>query len=394
MNTPEKDERLGKWSASSALRIHKCPASVGFVGNLPEAQRIKSSGDVTASGTRIHEGWENGEDEGLDMTESQILTAIKEMEGKALSEWIKSLPAIGEVTEYREERFWILDEATLEPITSAQVDVAYVCGKSALIIDGKTGYKSVTPANINRQMMVQAVSLFMDSGVENIRVAIAAHRWKSVLTQADYNLEALQKAHASIIFDDWRTKQSDAEFSAGTWCEYCPGRGACKHFAVYSMLPSVMAQVSKTKRGAIVASADHLTLEDLAFVERRRGLGEKFYDAVKSRLKLMTAEDLASIGFELKPGNWKSEFKDPGAIMDMLEDMELIKEGEIMEFFDYVNGRMEEKVITRLVLKQKAEGKTITQEDAKELLRSMLTSAGLANYQASRQDGQLKEMKP
>src|SRR4029077_12382706 len=96
----------------------------------------------------------------------------------------------------REQRLWLHDG--LDPVMSGQYDVAY--GKraveEALLLDAKTLYGEVDPAEYNDQLR-ELVALFYYNHrtVEKIRVAILAPKLRERVTYADYDRYEMELAY-------------------------------------------------------------------------------------------------------------------------------------------------------------------------------------------------------
>jgi hypothetical protein len=388
---PQPDERAGLDSASSAERTHFCPGWQNLRNSIPPEQLPKSSGKAAADGTLIHDALETGDISDLDMTQAEIAEACNRLEMEVLQKWWSTVPMPTGVTTMelkrpecvREKRFWIHDEA-LAPVTSARLDVGYVFRTHGAVVDFKTGFCPTTPAQRNFQMKVQAVAFAHAYNLTNVRVAIAQHRFKSILSQADYDEAALDRAYQEILFDQWKAKQPDAQRVPGKHCDYCPCKAWCRPFTVYSSMPLIVATGAMTAslpKEDLIARINNLAPSDLAFIWRRLGLMDKMADAVKARLKSMPADELSAIGLQLKDGRRKSDITNAAAIIEHLEKNSLIKEEEIMPLFDLVLGRLEEIVYPRMASAAKAAGEKLTQKDAKEKFRALLQSSGWADFE-------------
>lgn len=391
---PQQDERLGLASASSWERVHYCPGSVALINSLPPEQRESKPEEAAQSGTRIHEAIYTGDDSALEMDEAEIKERLVMLEVEAFGHWLESVLGGATQTEVpkaiAEERIWVFDDK-LERVTSGRLDKAHILGKHALVLDYKSGYKPTTPAQRNLQAKVYAVALWQEYGCTNVRVAIAQHRFSSMLTQADYNEEDLERAYSEILYDDWRTKQPDAPRNAGRWCDYCPARKACPELATYSLMPA-RALSNKPDKAEVAALVQMLTPEQLAYVERRRGTAEKFFAAVKERLKSMPAEDLAAVGFELQPGRAQMSVTDFNGLVNYLYDLKdnhLLKDEEFASLFKFTVSALEDLILPRRIADADFRRIKLTSKAAKEQLREELSQ--FINWEASRSEPTLKE---
>lgn len=396
------DERKGLWSASSAERVHYCPGSVALIKSIPADQREQAPDEARDSGTRIHAALEADDGSGLEMSETEIKERLEKMRAEAVDQWGAQMreqfpdKAAQLKTEdhkfAKEERLWIWD-AELNNITSAKLDYFCFAGDFGLVCDYKTGYLETTAAQRNFQAKVQAVALWQTHGVKHIRVVIAQHRFRSMLTQADYDEEALQRAYFEILQDDWRSKQPDAPRVPGPHCDYCDAKAHCHEAGIYSLMAvKVAAPVLQyvAKKAEVELAVSQLTPEQLAYIEHRRGISEKIFEAVKQRLKKLPADQLRQLGFELNDGRAQMEVKDSGAVIAWAESEKLIQEDEIMDVYDLAHGRLEELILPRIVANP-AYGVT-NQKDAKAFLRSKLSGSGWVDYTSSRTEGSLKSL--
>lgn len=402
--TLQQDERFGLDSASSAERTHFCPGWLNLRASIPKERLPQSTGVAAKDGTLIHDALETGDISELDMTQADIAEACNKLEYDAMSQWWNALPKKpgGVITHaamkvpqaIREKRYWIHDEA-LNPVTSARVDVAYVYHERALLVDFKTGYKPTTPAQRNFQMKVQAVALHRELGVTHVRVAIAQHRFTSLLSQADYDQDGLERAYAEILFDQWRARQPDAARSPGQHCDYCPCKAWCRENASYAGLPLIVATNAMPAimpKEQMLEAIAQLQPAELVFLWKRASIIEKMLDAVKDRLKALPADDLADLGLKLEQGRRQSEIKDAGALIDYLEFNGLLGEKEVLPLFDMIFGRVEAIAIPRMIEAAEKEGKKLTKKDASKQLRDLCQTKGWIDFEASRTAGSIKEI--
>lgn len=367
-------ERRDLPSASSMHRVWACAGSENLIRSIPPNERVKSDDEVTASGTRVHASLA-GEGNELDMTEGEIAERLKQLEQDAVDKWRYDvlLPKMNgdlpEMKVIREERCWIRDEA-LNELASAKPDVIYICGTCALVINYKAAFKPVTAAAKNHQCRTEAIAVWSEYYCTNIRVAVVQSRLTSTVTQADYDEELLYDAAAQLKFTLWRAAQPDAPRSAGSHCDWCVAKAHCPEVATYSLLPVASSQLSATSpsKKDVEFAVSRLTPTALAFIERRRLIAEKLFDAVKARLKSLPAEELAAVGFELGQGRNQLEVKDASGAIDLLIEKKLLTEEEVMNCFKWNNGALEEIVIPRI--QKQTPG--LNQLGAKNTLRGML----------------------
>ncbi len=396
-----QDEREGLPSASAWERVHYCPGSRALIASIPPEQLPQSDTEEAASGTRIHAALETGDGSELDMTEGEVKERLEVLRVEAVNRWgdekRERNPAVVFKAEehqfIKEERIWVID-GELNKITSAKLD--YACFhtglKCGLVIDFKSGYKPTTAAQRNLQMKVQAVALAMEYGLEEVRVVIAQHRFTSMVTAADYGREDLDRAYQEILYDDWKSKQPDAQRVPGSWCQYCPAKAWCPEQGVFALVPS-RNLVGSADKALLAAYVESLSPQDLAFIERRRKLAVGLFEAVKSRLKKLPADELKSLGYELDKGKPQSAVVDFSGLVEHLNTLlekRLLQIEEYNGLFEFVNGRLEAAVIPRMVEEAANRRQKLTQKEAKALLRIELSK--FINWEATRTEPSLKEI--
>lgn len=400
-------ERLGKPSASSMHRVWACAGSENLINSIPFEERVRADDAVTASGTRVHAALA-GDDGELDMTEDEIKERLQDLEREVVDKWKYEVvlskttgPTYPDVEVTREERFWIREEAGGEGIASAKPDVVYRCGTCALVINYKAAFKPVPKAQSNHQCRTEALAVWSEFYCTNIRVAICQHRLKSAVTQADYDEEALYEAAAQLKFTLWRAAQPDSPRTAGPHCDWCPAKAHCPELATYSLLPSAtsIAQPpidlpAKAQKAYVELAVAQLTVEQLAFIERRRGIAEKLFFSVKDRLKTLTPEQLALVGFELGEGRNQLEVKDftglTEAMYQMMDRKELTAE-EFASAFEFSIGAVEKAVLPRRIEASAFRRMRLTAKDAKDQLRAELSSFVSFDDPKNRTDKILKD---
>jgi hypothetical protein len=126
----------------------------------------------------------------------------------------------------RENRVYIHDG--IRPVTSARYDEIWIGWESYLNIDYKFGYKDVSPADGNYQLMTQAVGMYQKYGYKKIFNAIVPPR-AGEPTVVVYDEPALKRATKTIVdFSDRAMQCKDlSQLKAGKWCDYCKARHVC-----------------------------------------------------------------------------------------------------------------------------------------------------------------------
>ena len=222
-------ERLELSSASSAYRRRRCSGSVNLINELRSSGKLSVlPPDADAqSGTNVHMGWCGAlKRSSLTSQELQTLDTLQEMEAKLVADWAgrNKYALLG-----REQRLWL--HQGFEPIHSGQFDVAYgtLSTKRMLIIDGKTLFGEVSPAETNDQLreLVALARLNFPEAVE-FSVAILqpwVAREPSVAlydrAEAELALRLLRQTIADCA-------DPDAPRTPGPWCRHCPAIHHCE----------------------------------------------------------------------------------------------------------------------------------------------------------------------
>lgn len=347
------DPRAGLPSASSMDRYAHCPGSWSTEAGLPELP----TADVTQDGTDIHEALETGDDSDLGMTQKEIATKLKSMEADAVAQWMQDFNLDGPVTVIREERLWVHDRRTLDPLVSAQLDVGFQCGNYGLVLDFKTGFKGATPSEVSWQSRVQTIAFWQekfDDKVQCIRAGFAASRLASKLDTTDYAPESLQRVFYELQHVLWRIKQPNAPRVPGAHCRYCRAQSTCPEAATFAMLPTCGLSVLKKDQLSVVEAVQRMTPQDLALVHSRKSLAESIFKMVDERIRNLSEADLAAAGLSLGPPRKTYPMEDEKmAHYDLqLASLGLTPE-QRLSCYKIVRGRVDELVAEKLNITKK-----------------------------------------
>jgi hypothetical protein len=178
------------------------------------------------SGTHVHAAWA-GKEQALSSSEVSTLRELRRLETMLLADWSAGNPyyLIG-----REERLWLRNG--IEPLLSGQYDVAYGQGvllKRVLILDAKTLYGEVEPAQYNDQLReLVALFRFNEPTVEAFRVAILCPNLAERCTIANYDqteAELALRLTRLVIAD---SQDAEAPRTPGFYCHKCPAVLQCE----------------------------------------------------------------------------------------------------------------------------------------------------------------------
>lgn len=284
-------------------RYVKCAGSGQAEANMPELP----SAEVTTDGDAIHEGLADGDTSALTETQGEIAQRLAGMEAKSLSLWMESKGIEVNLDRHAEERLWIRNRQTLELIASAQLDVYYVSkltegeGMTAFVLDFKSGYKKATAAEMNWQLLTQAIALRYEyPHLHDVTVGIAASRLGSSLDLATYTASDLDFAERELLQAVWRAQQPNPPRSPGTWCQYCRAKSDCATAASWALI--VQQTIKAGNKLEMHEAVQSLKPEQLVYIWSQSTTAKGILDAVKARLETLPAETLAEFNLHLKPG--------------------------------------------------------------------------------------------
>lgn len=221
-------ERLGKESASSAYRRRRCPGSVNLINTLRSINGLsKEEPDKDArSGTIVHLA-KCGRYSGiLTPMQAETLRTLERLETLVVTDWAAN-------DEYtllgREQRLWLHEG--LEPIHSGQFDVAYgtLSTRRLLILDYKTLFEEVSPAEENDQLReLVALARFNYPGALSFTVGILQPWVSQRPSLAHYDEVEAELALRLLRLTILENSDPDAPRTPGTWCKHCPALSKCE----------------------------------------------------------------------------------------------------------------------------------------------------------------------
>ena len=304
MANADNDNRNGLPSASSMSRTVNCPGWQQLAAQCPKPKEDA----LATAGTRIHAAMESDDDEGLDLTESQIAERLRGLRQQAIDKFVflvgdQTRGDAEPMTELREQRVWLRNSATLAKEVSAKVDDALVTKDAALILDFKTGFKPPTDSESSWQVRTQVACLWDENPqLTRIYAGFAASRLYDKLDLALYTPADRDAITADIRRAIWRANLPDASRYPGDWCNLCPAKGLCRESASYSALVEYELGNGKMTAADVSLSVAKLTPAGLRLIWEKTSTITAITEAVKERLKDMTDEELKAIGLRKKPG--------------------------------------------------------------------------------------------
>lgn len=338
MPTPTIDtgaeERANLPSASSMDRLANCPGSRAACKGLTELPTSQAA----ETGVNVHGAMETDDDSGLELTEQEIVDKMRPEVERAVEDWRANyaFPASNPGTVLKEERMWIRNRVTLDPIASARLDFAIVCGDHAMAIDFKTGFKPTTPSERNWQVRTQVLCLWHTyPNLKTVRGAILASRLHTSFDCTDHTLDDMRTIEKELKHVLWRAGEPGASRVPGSHCRYCTAAGLCPQSVVYSLVDSYRQRPmtdGKPDGLAVAQATELLDPAQLAYVHEREAIAKAVFDSIEARMKMLPADVLRSIGYELVPGNLNKKivnvpvaFNRLGAVLTPDERMACVK---------------------------------------------------------------------
>jgi len=295
-------------SASSFSADVACPGRQNLIRSIPESERVIELPDEMASrGTRIHHALETNDTSNLSEDEMEDYTKAKEYSQNASDAWFDEIrseyPVQAGPIMVRERRLWLHDG--LEPVLSGQPDLIHLLGDHAIVLDYKTGFSTnLTPSERNWQLRVLAVLAYKNYGAKWVRVGFIKPKSRySHTDMTDYDEVALAASYLQIKLALSAMNQPDARRASGPHCRYCPVKPQCPEAASMSLLPSVMANVTKgVSRADAGAAVARLGPADWKFIHERSSVIKNVLDSATRCLKGLHPDDLTALGLQIGEG--------------------------------------------------------------------------------------------
>lgn len=322
------DPRRGMVSASAMQRVATCPGSheltkkhVATFGPPPETK-------WASSGEAIHKAVENAvtynfrevdPKKGLTKSEVALANEILSDVRKVVSS-VASLAAFSGIsvsddttnTTYTEVRLWsnTIHTPSGPQAYSGQFDIAIVNSKKnyAIVIDNKTGWNHVKPADSNLQLKTLAVLTAIRFRVTNVYVAVIQPTIAepSVAYYSASDLSAAIGEINSYVYAA-NTPNADRRPSADG-CRYCPARMSC---------PEIKEELVKLATGQVPTDVNGWA-KALEMCE----IAEMVIADLKTGAKKVLEESPDAIpGWKLAPGKARSSISDNAVAFDKMKDL-------------------------------------------------------------------------
>lgn len=307
------DERLGLSSASSFYADVSCAGRQNLIRamrdqGMVEVREDAAMNELAARGTRIHAARSSGNTFQLkDEGELAAYMGWCKLEREAIEQWQtdKGIKLLSDPI--LEERLWLNNPSTLAPLLSGMLDVAYIQGVFAAIVDGKTGSAIYADAaEKNWQLRVYSLLLWKEyPQLKNIRVILVKpEATGKQIDYADFSEFDLQQIEQATLHAIWKSQQPDAKRAAGSWCVFCPARSVCEEAVRYAMLPQVTRRDTLKETLSLIET---LPIDDVAAAWGKKNEITKIIAALEARLKSLPVEELDRLGLKLTEGR-KSDF--------------------------------------------------------------------------------------
>jgi Protein of unknown function (DUF2800) len=306
------DSRAGLPSASSFGRYSSCPGSFRLEREQPECEQ---SADASR-GTRIHEALATAKHDTLTAEDEATLERCLELEARLLEELMPPAASIE-----REKRLWLLDQDSLEPRFSGQVDGLAVGADSALVWDFKTGRQATDPAESNWQLRALAVLVADNYHVDRVLVALLQPWVSPSVTIAEYGPGDLAVSRLSVVGLARKVMEpGQPRIASEAACKYCRAQAVCPERTV--RLKELAALSLHEPRNGLPLQG-----EDIArYLDVCRD-AERLIFHIRARAKTMLDLDPDSIpGWRLKPGMPRQAIHDLATVWGRARELGVLPE--------------------------------------------------------------------
>lgn len=285
---PQTDEREGMPSGSGAKRWLTCPGS-----HLAECGQPDTQTDDATEGEMLHAVMES--------VESTHRAKLTEEQAKCI-EFCRttrrklSVELLGaeEVSAYVEERWWLRNPVTLDPVASCRIDWAGFGADAMLILDWKFGRREVASADVNDQLRFAAATAWQEYAQAPIYVGIVSPRAEGErVTVARFTADQCEAARAEMVAGALRAMQPGQP--------RCPSAGAC-HYCRARGTAACPESIELTTALAALPATEIASPERVAELLDKCELAERVIDAIRAGAKTMLQSGVSVPGWRLKAG--------------------------------------------------------------------------------------------
>ena len=298
-------ERLGKQSASSAYANRRCAGRTNLIRALKEANALpaREPDPDAQSGAIVHLAKCGRYSGTLSAQQAETLRTLDRMETLVVTDWAgqDEYTLLG-----REQRLWLHQE--LEPVHSGQFDVAYgtLSTRRMLILDYKTLFGEVSPAEENDQMReLVALARFNYPACESFTVAILQPWVTQRPSIAYYDVYEAELALRLLRLSIADAADPDAPRIPGAWCKHCPALGACEEAKSHLRMTYDLTKRIQNGQFALPIGPEGARILDSLET------AETTLKALKASYKALIASEPDSVpGWYIKEGNKVREILD------------------------------------------------------------------------------------
>jgi uncharacterized protein DUF2800 len=300
------DPRSGLPSASGFHMDVACAGRQNLIRELPASNGSVSAeepSEYAARGTRIHKARTTGSTFELgDAKEVDAYWAGCRIEQRILNDWTGENQIARIPNALIPGRLWLRHPVTDVNVLSGELDVMYLAGQYALILDWKTGSAYyVSKAAASWQLRIYALLAWKTSPeIKNVRVAfVMPEAFGKKSDEADFTEYDLKQIERATYHALWKSQQPDAPRTAGPHCVFCPAKGICEEALRYAMLPAVVRPTPLEQSTNFIQTA---STDALAEVWRRKNEVTKIFEDITKRLASLPPEELDRLGLRLTAG--------------------------------------------------------------------------------------------
>ncbi len=296
-----QDPRLGLPSASSFGLDALCSGRQDLLQSLPDVPEPKD--EDAERGTKLHACWEKEDPTGLDSEDTEIYERGLKLVKTVLDDWLNPFPRGGQIQVKegeREQRFYLRDESG-SIVASGQADRHWYSNtvhekREGLLLDFKSLWcKSLTPAELNWQLLLLAVQLYQEYELTHVRCAFAKPMFNK-LDIVDYNADDLKQAEYAVNQVLWSIKHTPQR-RPGAHCRHCKGATACPEAKAWTLLPSVQSgALGRVTPAMAVDFVETMHLKDCVKIWESATSRHNIEDAIQDRLKRLSLGELAELG--------------------------------------------------------------------------------------------------
>jgi len=407
-----KDNRFGVPSASSAWRTENC---LGWLkaANGHESATSQYAEDGTAIALALEHGPNSDQWEALTAAQVQTATLCWHQTLSVIHRWLGEEDECVDVNQHwweigrKEVRLGltvlgkVIDappESRAKFVGTGKPDFYVVSkgeGAKALVIDHKSGRGEVLPSNVNPQLRMNAVLVWLrHPEVVEVTVAIIQPlTGKPVI--AVFDNEAL------VLAKEWLDGVLAAEKAAtakdrcaGDWCLYCPyaelGCPTLNAKSLEVVAPLKLNDIkTEKKKEAIFARVMEVSAQTLMEMDEQRKMMEVAMSAVTAaiRMRLEQGDPVICENYRLTDGRKTRKITDAAAAFEALQPLGVTLE-DFWAAVDPTLGPLEAAIRIRSGKRTKKDGGesshyNLSVDEASKKLTEVLLAAGALEYKQS-----------